>query len=117
MRIYTDRQDLQMHLRAFRTDYMALIHSELLRAPTFVCTHCWVHGEDLWHKLTKHRASGQWCQMMNNCLVQAIDSALYFHIDMELAVDRFLDHEDHLGPMSDFVHAYDDVPVGPTPSD
>lgn len=90
-------------LNYFKADYASLVERDRAQ-PAFLCTSCWLHGPALWRRLTKGRASDAWCELMNSCMVQALDSALFFGHSLEAAQAHFLDYG-HLGFMSDLVQA------------
>jgi hypothetical protein len=107
---YASQEEFRLLLSDFKHAYSTLLEAE---DPVFVCTSCWLHGPPLWMRLAKGRAPAGWCEMMNNCLVQALDTALYFEKPTGEALAHFLDHNRTIGGlMAEFWHAnFGDSPV------
>ena len=125
MTYYTSQEELHHLLHHLKSKYLAIVQSE---ERVFLCTALWLHGPAFWKEFTKGHASQTWCEMMNNCLVQAINNSLFFGCSLELTVHHFfdLDHN-HLTLISDFVHSMTVIipespqhdiimPMGPDPS-
>ena len=106
---YSSREELDCRIAQLKTEYAQLVKEEYCTC--FVVTKCWLHGPPLWLKLTKGLGP-EWCEMLNCCLVQALETALFFQNDLQKTQDHFFDLE-RMGLFSDFVHANFPLPSPP----
>ena len=117
---YASHMEFEHLFQQLKTKYAALVRREYQSSHLFLCTACWLHGTEFWLEFTKG-AGADWCEMMNRCLIQTLESALYFGHSLEAAQAHFFDLERSLTFfLSDFVNSNlslaDNVPSGPLPA-
>ena len=106
MVLYNSQAEFHGLLQSFHTKYRAMVQKELRESPEFLCTQCWLHGPSLWMELTKGAVSPLWCEMMNNCLVQALECAMFYGQSLATAQYRFMDYTQHQTLFADFFHIH-----------